>query len=66
MATKGTTTKGIMLPDSLWDAIDQDAAISEDSRSAWMRKRITHYFSQRSSVGISGKNAPSSDILEFE
>lgn len=61
MPTKGTSVKGIRLPDDLWDLIDREADAMEMTRNRFLATRLRRSFSHASVVGNSDKLALGSD-----
>lgn len=65
MATKGASTKGIMLPDELWAEIERTADLADKSRSAMVHRLVLRGLRHDLEVGNSDKNVDDADV-EFE
>jgi hypothetical protein len=62
MPTKGTSVKGIRLPDSIWEAVDADAAELGFTRSEWFRRRLVTRFIGGQEVRETDHKGDHSDI----
>lgn len=57
--------KGIRLPDSLWDAIDEDAAEAGQTRNAWFNARARGWLRRGERIRETGQNVRHADIVEL-
>lgn len=65
MPSKGTSVKGIRLPDAVWNRIDCEAAELGMTRNELLGRRLKRAFSVETEVGKSVQNVENIDDEPF-